>query len=338
MLKPTIKIAPSSSENDSFWLLYEPVVLFHESKKGKIFLGNKEPKICRFCNRDSSSTTFKMNAHVLPEFMGNKSLLSYYECDQCNSHFSKYETALSNFGGIMNTLSLLQGKKSVPKFKSKDERLQIKFNSQENILNVRATAHNVPNDTDKREWGKYVDGFKISDDKKTITFKTTKPSYIPRHVFKAFVKVGFGLLPIDSLPYYEKARKWLINEIDDEKIENLSLFHVYRQYGKLLKKPVVYLARKKKLYERVPSPENALLIFYGLYKFQVFLPFNENDEWLWNQDEIYLPIENHLVRNIEVNSEGDGTGEVNKIDLSTIFKVTDEEDHLSFGLKEGKFL
>ena len=32
--------------------------------------------VCRFCGKNLTQTTFKMKAHAIPEFMGNKNLLS----------------------------------------------------------------------------------------------------------------------------------------------------------------------------------------------------------------------------------------------------------------------
>ena len=243
-MDPIIKIAPSSDKDDSFWLLFEPESHFHSPSNKKVILGEKTGQQCRFCNRDST-TTFKMKAHVIPEFMGNKVLMSNFECDECNSIFSKYETALSDYGGIMNTLSLLKGKKGVPKFKSKNEKLRVKFNSNENQLNVKAMAMNVPLGTARKDWAQYVKDFKISEDNKTITFKTNKPTYIPRHVLNALVKIGFSFLHPTNLFKFEKTRKWLINEINDNSIDNHPLFHIYKRHGKFLRSPVVILARKK---------------------------------------------------------------------------------------------
>ncbi|MDV4068904.1 hypothetical protein CMT34_11945 [Elizabethkingia anophelis] len=44
---------------------------------------------CRFCGKDSSETTFKMESHILPQFIGNKFVVSNFECDQCNEKFSR---------------------------------------------------------------------------------------------------------------------------------------------------------------------------------------------------------------------------------------------------------
>lgn len=43
--------------------------------------------------------------------MGNKYAFSYYECDSCNEHFGRMEYSLSNLAGVLNSFSLVKGKK-----------------------------------------------------------------------------------------------------------------------------------------------------------------------------------------------------------------------------------
>lgn len=59
--------------------------------------GDKNHKICRFCGKDEKSVTFLNKSHVVPKFLGNFLIISNFECDECNSYFSKYETELEKF-------------------------------------------------------------------------------------------------------------------------------------------------------------------------------------------------------------------------------------------------
>jgi hypothetical protein len=42
-----------------------------------------------FCGESSPEDTFKLEAHALPEALGNKSLTTTYECDACNQGFGR---------------------------------------------------------------------------------------------------------------------------------------------------------------------------------------------------------------------------------------------------------
>jgi hypothetical protein len=42
-----------------------------------------------FCGEISPEVTFKLEAHALPEALGNKSLTTTHECDACNQGFGR---------------------------------------------------------------------------------------------------------------------------------------------------------------------------------------------------------------------------------------------------------
>lgn len=50
----------------------------------KRILPGPEPRRCRFCDRGVPAVTFRDVAHAVPESIGNRRLLSAYECDTCN--------------------------------------------------------------------------------------------------------------------------------------------------------------------------------------------------------------------------------------------------------------
>ena len=59
--------------------------------------GEKSYKKCRFCGKTQDEVTFDNKSHVVPKFLGNFLVISNFECDKCNSFFSKYETELEKF-------------------------------------------------------------------------------------------------------------------------------------------------------------------------------------------------------------------------------------------------
>ncbi|MGJ1488571.1 HNH endonuclease [Sphingobacterium spiritivorum] len=86
----------------------------------KHYLGKQStPKRCRFSNKTSDQFSFKMEAHIILQFMGNKNLLSNFECDDCNQKFSKYEDSFANFIGASRTIAQIPGqaKNKVPNLK-----------------------------------------------------------------------------------------------------------------------------------------------------------------------------------------------------------------------------
>jgi hypothetical protein len=81
--------------------------------------------------------TFKKLAHALPDFLGNHSIISMNECDDCNDYFGKgCEDHFSKMMLLPRTLMGIPRKKG-PKstFKSNDETLRIDGGG--NQVNIR---------------------------------------------------------------------------------------------------------------------------------------------------------------------------------------------------------
>ena len=112
-----VEIIPSIGKDGLFHRVY--TLSNQLTPNDRIFLGTKEYRTCRFCGKGDGQTSFRMKAHVVPEFMGNKHYFSYFECDSCNQYFSKLEDSLYNYAGILNTLSTLKGKRGYSKFKDR---------------------------------------------------------------------------------------------------------------------------------------------------------------------------------------------------------------------------
>src|SRR4051812_48089201 len=65
-----------ATENAYFALNYEPFSAYPLSGTKKQHIGKTQPRKCRYCLRDASGTTFKQEAHAVPESLGNRKLIS----------------------------------------------------------------------------------------------------------------------------------------------------------------------------------------------------------------------------------------------------------------------
>ncbi len=76
---------------------YEPLVIYHLNNVQEIMLRDSSAKrTCRFCGKSEPEATFKKVAHAIPHFIGNRTLKSEYECDDCNGKvFSPMESQFS---------------------------------------------------------------------------------------------------------------------------------------------------------------------------------------------------------------------------------------------------
>lgn len=99
---------------------YTPVVSYHLNEDKEIMLGDPSAtRTCRFCGRSEPEVTFNKVAHAIPHFIGNRTLKSLYECDECNGKvFSPMESHFSRFMGIYHTFNHVSKSEKVPTYRN----------------------------------------------------------------------------------------------------------------------------------------------------------------------------------------------------------------------------
>ena len=189
---------------------------YHMNKSNKTYLGTKDNQICRFCGKRNPKVTFKKDAHAIPELVGNRYLLSHYECDSCNGlfartvedHFSKYTLPERN-------ICQIYGKRGIPSFKSNDGKSRIDM--KDNGLNI-----STPMDSN------FID-FDGINNKLPINY--TRPPYVPRFVYKCFVKMALSLLPENEVPNFKDALNWIqIENPNDDPIKDTKMFQIIKSF------------------------------------------------------------------------------------------------------------
>lgn len=306
----SIGVTPSHSKNNAFASSYHDEKLFQAIFGKRIFIGEKSDRICRFCRRNSTSTKFRNDAHLIPEFMGNKSLFCYFECDECNAIFSQYETAFSNFFNIDHTIGRVSGKNGVPNFRYNKKNPEISFKN--SILDIR------DDNTGSVEFNR---------DAGQIVFNVSRPAYIPQHVVKCLVKIGFCMLDSEDLVNYDLTRRWLINEIDPNQFCSHPFLRIFYRIGGGLQTDNPFVVRLKRKNDQM-VPECTVLIAYSHFKFQIFMPFNINDLELMDEGKINFPIENSLVNLIQDKN----IARIQNKDFSSLTKVVGEKYKFSMGV------
>jgi len=312
-----VKMIPCIGKDSLFFKVYGGSYAL--IPKTKMFLGNKKNRECRFCGKNSKETTFKMKAHIMPEFMGNKKYFSYFECDSCNQYFGQLEDSLFNFAGIFNTLSTIKGKKGFPKFKTKGSDFQAK-----EFGTIIQKNHDPENE----------DSFVYDEENERMNIDVIMPSYIPHDVYKSLVKIALCMLPDDEFLQHKNTVDWLMSK-NSPQHENNPFFNVFRKIGgnpKMFPEPLVFLFRKNNNKKMDKFPSYTLLLSYGIISYQIFIPFVNNDNHLINEKEIIFPLEEHVVKEIYASGKLSELG-VDKVSLASIEKKRNERHKASVGFK-----
>ncbi|WP_437338458.1 DUF2934 domain-containing protein [Sorangium sp. So ce394] len=66
------------------------------------------PRRCRFCGRTERQTSFAKEAHVVPEFLGNRDLITREECDECNKDACDEEGHLATFLAVDRAFAMIR--------------------------------------------------------------------------------------------------------------------------------------------------------------------------------------------------------------------------------------
>ena len=162
----------------------------------KVVLGGRDDLVCRFCGRRPPEVTFQLEAHAIPEALGNKSLTSTYECDACNRGFgSGIENDLGHWSKPMRTFARIRGKSGVPTLvKGSAGGWRIEYDAE--------AGFNVRDYEDDPIWT-------MDETKKVATFMLRRDTFVPVAVLKAFVKVGLTLLPAEEMLNFGQALAWI---------------------------------------------------------------------------------------------------------------------------------
>jgi hypothetical protein len=228
----------------------------------RIFLGEREPRVCRFCGKSRPEVTFSLKAHAIPELLGNKSLFSLYECDECNTFFgSGIENDFGNWSKPMRSMQRIRGKGGVPTLKSDVDgwRIECDSNRQFNVNHARGDAV-----------------FTVNEKEKHVTFLLNRDPHVPIAVLKAFVKMGLSVMPEAELPNFARALQWIRNPEHRREFDLLAPVH-----RSLIPGPsstdFISLAVLKRNGSDATLPYAFLLLSAANEMFQVMLPSPERD-------------------------------------------------------------
>lgn len=305
---------------EHFFSVYDFETIIGDSDK-KFFLGEKKPRVCRFCKKNDMEVTFKMDAHVIPQFLGNKNLLSFFECDECNLLFSTYEDSFANFFGITRTFAQIKGQsKKVPKYKDKKTGLEV-FLTDTGIQMTTIEGN---------------DPIIIDFENKSLEITTERPTYIPIHIPKTLIKIGLSMLRPEDVDDYDYARKFVLQtdkDIHFNKSNMLRILGYFIPGPPKFPKPFVQLYKKKTDKSDLLCPTRQLIIYYANYCFQIILPFAKSDEWLQGK-KMDIPIFPLLTDNSHFEEFGEY--QILNFDLTSNEKKKGEEHKINFSFDSYK--
>lgn len=277
-------------------------------------LGDRENRVCRFCGLSEPNVSFRTKAHAIPEFLGNKTLLTNYECDSCNHHFGTgIENDLANWTKPNRTLSRIRGKRGVPTIKElgPGKGWRIEYDSAFRVTQYEADPI-----------------AEVDEEQKCVTFKLKRDPYTPVAVLKALVKIGLTVIPASEMGKFQDTMEWVRSRDHSRPfVQSFPILHTFQPGPMRNDLTVLMLMRRKP--QVAEAPFAFFVIGFGNDVFQVFLPCPEEDREI-NAQRLYLP---PFPTPAGAFPTPYGRSRTTKVDLCGRERVTDDFYHARFGFE-----
>ncbi len=249
-------------------LVYD-IRMYGDSTKERVGEPDKQKRVCRYCHRSMPEVSFKKVAHTISEALGNKSIKTNDECDECNQFFG--DTIEQDFLSIFDVPRLFYGiknKNGIPhKFVGENYTIEKDDLGDFKIRYRMKDGEHVPTEED------VLKGIKL----------TPKRSFPEQNIYKALCKYVYGVLDEETLKSFERTRKWLLGDSIETKLPKLFRFC----HPKVVKHPkIIVYVRKPEARKDLPHVAAELRI--ANIAFVVILPFSDKDECLYDTEEDYM--------------------------------------------------
>jgi len=179
-------------EFDYFAERYSVTSILINKTSEKLHIGNPLQRVCRYCKRGPSETTFKKVAHTIPHMTGNRWLISLDECDGCNKIFSVHEDHFGKYSLPLRTLNGIRGKNGLPTLKNSLGRLEA---TETGVSLIRKVGSPI---------------MVTDDERKQLTIRVARHTYVPMGVYKSLVKMALALMQPEDLSKYDYLIPWIL--------------------------------------------------------------------------------------------------------------------------------
>jgi hypothetical protein len=235
---------------------------------------NPDRRQCRFCGRDTTQVKFKNDAHAVSNLLGNKSLFTLNECNECNTSLGqKYEDQLGKWSNLARAVAQIPGKKNKkPKFKGDDG---LVVEAVESGLSIHVPTPHSPDELLANGVPEEIE----------LTGDTSSQPHVPIRAAMALVKIGCSVCSTAELVQCQNAIDWLIGR-RQFKFSQFPV-HVAVTPGPINENAseVVMLRRKGDGSE----PYLWCVVQFCNFRFQVFVPGCPADE-CWSREGSNRPV------------------------------------------------
>lgn len=194
----------------SYGELYKDLLSHYElhgndgAKKIEIGPKDKDKRICRYCHKDSTETTFKEVAHTISEGFGNKGIITNDECDVCNSYFGReVEPALMEYLDFFRVWIGVQGKKG---------QIHHKYGGNYEFERLANNSYKLDITLTDEEMAALKPGAP-----ENVKLRSQQEVEL-QNIYRSLVKYALGVLQPEYMSPFDKTVEWLLRKREVEKL------------------------------------------------------------------------------------------------------------------------
>lgn len=195
--------------------MYKKVVEYYYNEDN-ILEDNVENR-CRFCGNLKPASDFSEKAHAVAECIGNKRIISKYECNDCNHKFSDYERHLGNMMKFYKAIRSLPKKRGITKWPG----TEIKYDM-ENKTHIITYDPQIS--------GLNITAKILADGRIQKCIESSPQKINFQSVYMAFLKFALSIIPEEIIGDFDHAFNILkgINKLDTYFISRYVLYDIIK--------------------------------------------------------------------------------------------------------------
>lgn len=235
--------------------------------KNRIELCDHEEEVkrrCRFCGRGKPEVRFRKIAHAISEFLGNQSIISMNECDECNGFFGEgCEDHLSKATMLLRTLAGIPRKEGVEStFKDRIQDEKLRIDSKHGAVNIRVPEPNS------------IDDLLVNGElPETIPLRGDLRSqpYSPTEAVRALVKFACSICPKEELWQIQRAIDWVAGRLEAE-VRSFPVGFAFTPGAEAAGEKASHVIMLRRM-DDGPEPYLWFLVQFRNFRFQIPVPF-----------------------------------------------------------------
>lgn len=240
---------------------------FDENTKIKIGEPDKSKRVCRFCKKGNDLVSFKKIAHAISEGLGNKKIIGYDECDECNDKFgSGIESELISYLDLFRMFFGIKGKNGIPKLKGKNYEIE-----NNGTIEIK---HFLQEGEESNE---------SEDDLKKISLNLKSNQKITnQNLYKALCKFAISVVKNEDLPHFKETIDWINGTTIKNnlpKVAMLKSYDLFAHHPKL----VIYTRKTEE-----DLPFSVAEFRFTFLTFVFIIPFSDKDTINYLKEDDYL--------------------------------------------------